>query len=92
MITYDLRKQSLTLEDVLKRAADASVQIITRDGQSFLVEPLDAFDQEVAALRQSKNFMTFLAERAQEQASIPLDDLDREINERLAQEMGGAEK
>ncbi len=85
MITYDLRHEALTLDELFRRA-DEPVHVITQDGQTFLIEPADDFAREVAILRQSKPFMTFLAERAKEPASISLDELDQEINEALARE------
>ena len=86
MMTYDLRREALTLDELFRRAADEPVHVITQDGQTFLIEPADDFAREVALLRQSKPFMSFLAERAKEPASISLDELDREINEALARE------
>ena len=86
MNTYDLRREALTLDELFRRAADEPVHVITQDGQTFLIEPADDFAREVAILRQSKPFMTFLAERAKEPASISLDELDQEINEALARE------
>jgi hypothetical protein len=86
MITYDLRTQHLTIDELFRHAADEAVHVITQDGQTFIVEPADDFAREVALLRQSKKFMAFLAERAKEPASITLDELDREIDETLARE------
>jgi len=86
MITYDLRTQHLTLDELFHQAADEAVHVITKDGQTFIIEPADDFAREVALLRQSKKFMAFLAERAKEPASITLDELDREIDEALARE------
>ena len=68
-------------------AGQAQGMVFMQDGQTFVIEPADAFEQEVATLRQSNAFMTFLAERSkQKQGSMSLDELEREIDAELAHE------
>jgi len=87
MTTYDLRQHDMTVDELFRLAADMPIHVIAKDGQTFVIEPADDFEQEVAMLRQSKQFMAFLAERsAKKQGSISLDELDREIDEALARE------
>ena len=87
MTTYDLRQHDMTVDELLRLATDMPIQVIAKDGQTFVIEPTDDFEQEVARLRQSTRFMAFLAERsAKRQGSISLDELDREIDEALARE------
>lgn len=87
MTTYDLRQHDLTVDELFHLAADMPIQVIAKDGQTFTIEPADEFEQEVARLRQSEQFKTFLAERSsKKQGSISLDELDREIDEALAHE------
>jgi hypothetical protein len=86
MTTFDLRKQTITLDELFRAAADERVLVVAKDGTTFVIEPADSFEQEVAMLRNSKKFMTFLAERSQEQATISLDELEREIDDELARE------
>lgn len=87
MTTYDLRTNNLTVDELLRLAADETIRVIARDGQAFVIEPADDFEQEVAQLRQSKSFMAFLAERSKaKQGSISLDAFEREINEALARD------
>lgn len=62
-----------------------------KEGTMFIIEPADAFEQEVAMLRQSKKFMAFLAERSQEPATISLDELEREIDDDLSWESVAAD-
>ena len=69
MITYDLREQDITLDELFRVAADAPVHVVSKEGTTFVIEAADAFEQEVALLRQSKSFMTFLAERSKELAT-----------------------
>jgi hypothetical protein len=86
MITYDLRKQDITLDELFRSAAAAPIHVVSKEGTTFVIEPADAFEQEVAMLRQSKPFMAFLAERAKEPATISLEELEQEINDELARE------
>jgi hypothetical protein len=86
MITYDLRKQDITLDELFRIAADEPVHVVSKEGTTFVIEPADAFEQEAAMLRQSKPFMAFLAERSKESATISLEELEQEINDELARE------
>ena len=87
MTTYDLRQHDMSVDDLFRLAATMPIHVIAKDGQTFVIEPADDFEQEVVRLRQSKPFMAFLAERsAQKQGSISLDELDREIDAALAHE------
>jgi hypothetical protein len=81
MTLYDLRTQDLTIDELFRLAADTSIHVIAKDGHTFVIEPADAFAQEVAMLGQSDAFMRFLAERSkQKQGSISLDELEHEID------------
>ena len=87
MTTYDLRQHDMTVDELFRLAAAMPIQVIAKDGQTFVIEPADDFEREVARLRQSPRFMAFLAERsAKRQGSISLDEFDREIDEALARE------
>ena len=92
MTTYDLRKQDITLDELFRVAADETVHVVAKDGTPFVIELADSFEQEVAMLRQSKKFMSFLAERSKEQATISLDELEREIDDELAREAAAQTK
>lgn len=81
MTTYDLRTNNLTVDELLRLAAEETIHVIARDGQTFVIEPADDFEQEVALLRQSESFKAFLAERSKaKQGSISLDEFEREID------------
>jgi hypothetical protein len=79
MITLDLRKQHVTLEELFQVASSDAVLIVTSEGQEYILEAADEFEREVAQLGQSEKFMQFLAERREEPGRIPL----QEIEERL---------
>jgi len=87
MTTYDLRQHDMTVEELFRLAADTPIHVIAKDGQTFVIEPADDFEQEIAMLRQSQPFMAFLAERSKKKhGSISLDELERQIDEDLARE------
>ena len=50
-----------------------------RDGQEYILESANEFEQEVARLGQSEKFMNFLAERRKESRRIPLEEVERRL-------------
>ena len=79
MITLDLRKQNITFKELFRVADSDTVLIVTRDGQEYLLESANEFEQEVARLGQSEKFMNFLAERGKESQRIPLEEVERRL-------------
>jgi hypothetical protein len=81
MITLDLRQQAITVDELFQLASADSVLVRNHDGGEFVVEPADAFDREVAELRQSDKFMTFLGERCKEKGSVSLEEIERRLTQ-----------
>jgi hypothetical protein len=81
MITLDLRREEVSVDELLQLASGDSVRVVDREGSEFVVETADAVDREVAKLRQSTKFMTFLAERCKEEGSVSLDQIERRLAE-----------
>lgn len=75
MTTIDLSTRKHTLSEVLTLARSGSVLIRSASGEDFLLEQADELDREVAALGASDEFMSFLAERAKEEASVSLAEM-----------------
>ena len=80
MTKLDLRQTPVSLDQLLQMASADAVLIVSRDGNEFLVEAADVLDQEASQLGQSARFMSFLAERAKEPASVALDDIERRLD------------
>jgi hypothetical protein len=80
MITLDLRQRNITLEELLGLASTESVLILNRDGQEFLLESADEFEQEVVKFGQSEKFTKFLTERSKEEGVIELEDLKTRLD------------
>jgi len=77
----------MTTEELFRLASDTTIQVIAKDGQTFVIERADDFEKEVALLRKSEQFIAFLAERSQKkQGSISLDAFEREIEAELTSE------
>jgi hypothetical protein len=53
------------------------------DGREFILTQADNFEAEVDALRNNFSFQNFLQERSQCQARIPIEEIEREIDEEL---------
>jgi hypothetical protein len=80
MKTLDLKKQQVSVEELLASAVGESVLIRGRDGNEFVIEAADAFDREVAQLAGSEKFMAFLAERSKEEGIISLEELEGRLS------------
>ena len=64
MKTISLDSPELTLEDMLREAAEGDVVFLTTDGlPRFALVAVDEGDQEVIALRSNADFMAYLDER-----------------------------
>ena len=79
MKTVDLKQTSTTLEELLHWASLDPVLILAQNGHEFLLEEADEFDREIAVLGGSEKFMGFLEERSQEEGTIPLEEIEREL-------------
>ena len=85
MITLDLRQKPITVEELLELASSDPVLVVDRNGSQFVVEAADAFDREVGELARSEKFMSFLAERCKEPASVSLDQIERRLSREESQ-------
>lgn len=86
----DLRVQHLTIDELFEAAASEAVHVIAKDGTIYVLEAADEFEREVAQFGQSKRFMAFLAERAQETGGISLEEAIKRLDteERQATDEG----
>lgn len=79
MITLDLRRRKISLDEILDAVDQDSVIIIRPDGKRLVLEPEGAAEEEVRQLGQSEKFVNFLAERAQETGGISLEEFERKL-------------
>ena len=81
MINCDLKKQPLTLEEIMMLARDEAVRVIQADGREFILAPAESFEEEVARHGASERFMQFLAERSSHRTGRSLAEIERDLND-----------
>jgi hypothetical protein len=79
MKTLNLAERQITVEELLRSAADETLLIRSKEGLTFVLEATDAFDREVAELGASDRFMAFLAARSKEHGDLSLDEIDKRL-------------
>jgi hypothetical protein len=79
MTVIELAETHSTLEEVFELAKDGVVVLRKPDGSAFALAQLDDFEVEVELLRNNPGFLSFLRQLSREEASIPLDDLRKEL-------------
>jgi hypothetical protein len=79
MTVIDLAATHPTLDDLMSLAKDGIVVLRKPDGTAFALAQLDEFEVEVELLRKNPDFLGFLRELSREDASIPLEDLRKEL-------------
>ncbi len=84
MKVIDLENEKLDVLDLIDLARQEPVLLLTADGREFMFSQADDFDQEVAALRASRAFQQFLVERSASKNRIPLEEIERGIEQELA--------
>ncbi len=84
MKMINLAEETVEVADLINFAQQGPVLLLTADGQEFLLAEADDFDQEVEALRTSQAFQRFLEVRSASKQRIPLDEIEREIEQELA--------
>ena len=84
MRTVNLAEEPLDLAAVLNLAGQEPVLLLTPDGKEFVLTEADDFEREVEGLRRSPTFQQFLEERSKDQRLIPLEEIEREIEQELS--------
>ena len=84
MKTVSLADETPSIEELIKLAREGPVLLLSADGQEFLLSEADDFEQEVEALRRSPAFQRFLDTRSADRRRVPLDEIEREIDQELA--------
>ena len=81
MKTVDLAQHKLDVEQLLALARQGPVLLLTAEGEEFCLAEADDFDREVEALRNSRAFQQFLDERSKDTRTIPLEELEEELEQ-----------
>ena len=79
MKIIDLGHAHPTLDEVMGLAQTELVVLRKPDGSVFALSHVDDFDVEVELLKNNPEFMAFLQQLSQEEATISLQDLRKEL-------------
>ena len=79
MKIIDLGHVHPTLDEVMGLAQAELVVLRKPDGSVFALSHVDDFDVEVELLKNNPEFMAFLQQLSQEEATISLQDLRKEL-------------
>ena len=67
------------IDELLDSARHGEVVLKTADGSEFLLRVMDDFDREIILTRQNAELMALLDERRKEKATIPWEQVKREL-------------
>jgi len=79
MKTVFVSKHAKSVDDLLKQAMRQSIILCAPDGREFVLAEMDDFGREIELARQNKDLMKYLDERAKEKATIPLEEIEKEL-------------
>jgi hypothetical protein len=77
--TIDIDQTAPDVVHLLEQARNDDLIVRLADGSEFLLIALDEFDQEIARTRNNPRLMALLETRAQQTATIPLDEVKRKL-------------
>jgi hypothetical protein len=77
--TIDLRRQEVSLDELLRSVGCDVVRITSKDGDEFVLESADAFEREANELGRSAKFMALLAERSAESGRVSLAEVESRV-------------
>lgn len=86
MKRIDLLKEKPDLSEIIGLAEREPVLLMAPNGHEFILSQADDFDAEAEALRNSPRFQAFLDERMKNQVRIPIEEIEREVEEALRKE------
>ncbi len=81
MTTIELGKPDITIDRLIEMAKKEALMLQNATGDRFILAlaPVDEFDLEVESLSKNKAFMQWLDEISARPATIPLEDVEREL-------------
>lgn len=79
MRIVELNNGQITLDEAITLAENEAVVLRNPDGKMYALAPIDDFEVEVALLKNNPDFMAFLKELSQEEATVSLKSLRTEL-------------
>lgn len=80
MKIIELDQSQPTLSELVNMARQELVILRGATGEFFALSQVDEFDTEVELLKNNPEFLAFLDQLSQEEATISLEDLKKELN------------
>ena len=79
MKTITVSRRARGINTLLKQARRENLIIRAPDGDEFILAEIDDFNREIELTRQNKKLMKFLAGRAKQTKTIPLEDIKAQL-------------
>jgi hypothetical protein len=79
MKTVTVPPQATDIHRLLEQAQHEDLLVRAADGSEYLLSPVDDFEYEVARTRRNTKLMALLDERAKQVATIPLEEVKRQL-------------
>jgi hypothetical protein len=79
MRIIELNGSQMLLDELLEIARQEPIILQKTDKEQFILSLVDEFALEVELLRNNKEFMAYLDELSLEEATIPLEDVEKEL-------------
>jgi len=79
MKIIQLEEKQVTVDELMELARNEAVVLRQADGAMFAIASVDDFEVEVELLKNNAEFMAFLKELSQEEATISLQSLREEL-------------
>jgi hypothetical protein len=79
MRIIELNEAQIFLDELLEIARQEMVILQKADNERFVLSLVDEFALEVELLRNNEEFMAYLDELFSQEATIPLEDVEKEL-------------
>jgi hypothetical protein len=79
MKVIEVSQDAVEILKLLEQAQEDELLLRTTDGSEFTLAAVDDFEEEIRRTRANKELMAFLEERAKEPATIPLEEVKRQL-------------
>lgn len=79
MKIIDIPKDAAGINELLDQALADDLVLRASDGTEFMLTTADDFDDEIQRTRRNEKLMALLDERGKQAATIPLEELKREL-------------
>ncbi len=79
MKIIELSESQILLDELLETARRETVILQKADNERFVLSLVDEFALEIELLRNNEEFMTYLDELFSQEATIPLEEVEKEL-------------